>query len=399
MTIPSLLDNDFYKFTMQQAIHSAAARRTARYLFVDRRGGLPADDLMLGLIRSRVGMLSKLALSAAEADWLARLGWFSDDYIAYLRDYRFDPGEVRIGRDSGGFLHVEVNGAWCRSILWEVPLLAIINQTWFETNAHGWSPDLRDYHRRSASKGRALARAGCVFSDFGSRRRRNAAAQEVMLLAMRDDVAIGDAFAGTSNLHFARCLGLKPIGTVAHEWTMAFSAINSVASADRQALREWRAIYPGQPKIALADTYGLDLFLANFDAQLAADYDGVRHDSGDPRVFTDRVLEHYRRCGVDPRAKTLVFSDSLDENQASAINRHVNQRARTAFGIGTRLTNDFPDGETLDIVIKLDQLDGQEVAKLGEGNAKATGSQSAVENARREVAHALAAHQNPQAND
>jgi nicotinate phosphoribosyltransferase len=388
--IPSLLDTDLYKLTMQQAVRVKAPRARARYEYINRGRSTQVGDGFLRLAKQRIHDLATLSLAPEERKWLARTGWFGEDYLEYLETYRFDPAEVSLERDSAGNLSLVVEGPWQSTILWEVPLLALLSQTWYETEDTAWNPDLRWYFEHSRKKGRKLIEAGCAFSDFGTRRRRSLSAQQAMLLGMQS--AAGDAgekaagsFAGTSNLHFARQMDLTPIGTVAHEWTMGCAALYGVAQADRRAMEDWLDVYPDEFKIALSDTYTTDHFLKNFDQRLAQEFAGVRHDSGNPEVFIEKVLERYADLGIDARQKTLVFSDGLDEDNAAKIEQAVANRANTAYGIGTYLTNDFPHGEALDIVIKLTSLNGHNIAKISDEPDKATGEPEAVREARQAI--------------
>lgn len=389
--IPSLLDNDLYKFTMQRAVREAAPGHRARYELINRgaRRARPGGPFM-SLLRQRVDDLSGLALSPDERDWLAETGWFDDDHLSFLAAYRFDPGEVTLGADDEGELVLTVEGPWETTILWEVPLLALICQTWHETQGSSWRPDLGDLFERSFRKGVRLIEGGCRFSDFGTRRRRGLSAQQAALLALKTAArrpASGHAalFMGTSNLHFARLLGLQPVGTIAHEWIMAHAVIEGVENANAVAFRRWLDVFPEKPAIALSDTFTTDAFLKSFSHDLAARFDGVRQDSGEPEAFIEKLLAHYQDAGIDPTEKTLVFSDGLDADRAVAIREHLGGRARAAFGIGTNLTNDFPDEEHLDVVIKMTGLDGRDSAKLSDDPGKETGPDPAVREARRKI--------------
>lgn len=386
--IPSLLDTDLYKLTMQQAVRVQAPSATARYELIDRKRILRPGDTFMRMVRERIRDMECIALSPVEKNWLFQTGWFSDSYLDALAAYRFDSGEVDLQRDEEGCLRVKVEGPWQRTILWEVPLLAILSQTWYETQDTDWRPDLQSWYWRCLEKGRALLDAGCAFSDFGTRRRRGLSVQQHMLVAMQDAASTharqhgSSSFSGTSNLHFARLMDLKPVGTVAHEWAMAYAVLHDYASADRHALRDWLQVYPEQMTIALTDTFTTDFFLTHFDRDLAESYNGVRQDSGDPHAFIDKMLAHYQRLGIDPSYKVFVFSDGLDPDKAISIQKYLAGRAQSSFGIGTNLTNDFPGSETLDIVIKLTGLNGKDTAKTSDEPEKATGPEAAVEQAR-----------------
>ncbi len=164
--------------------------------------------------------------------------------------------------------------------------------------------------------------------------------------------------------------GLTPLGTMAHEYLQACQALGPrLRDSQTFGFEIWAREYRGDLGIALSDVYGMDAFLRDFDMYFCKLFDGARHDSGDPIVWGERLLEHYERNRVDPRTKTLVFSDSLDFPRVIELYTRFKDRARIAFGVGTNLTNDL--GYTpLQIVIKMVRCNGQPVAKLSDSPEK-----------------------------
>jgi nicotinate phosphoribosyltransferase len=136
------------------------------------------------------------------------------------------------------------------------------------------------------------------------------------------------------------------------------------------AMEEWFDEYKGDNGTALTDTLGTDLFLMDFDKLQATCYSGVRHDSGDPIEWGEKLIAHYEKLGIDPMTKTLLFSDSLDLDKAQMIYNHFRGRIKVSFGIGTNLSNDT-NVEPLNIVIKLQYVNGHPVAKLSDDQGKA----------------------------
>jgi len=375
--IHSLLDNDLYKFTMQQAVVELYPEVRATYRFINR---CPADRFngpMFDALTAAVEKMSGLQLQPEEYAFLGRrCGYFRPAYLEYLRNYRFHPDEVEMRLEDQGELSVAISGPWHRTILWEVPLLATISELHGRHVDTAWSDE--GQVERIRQKSATLRRAGCPFADFGTRRRRNYPAQRRAVEGFRDH----PGFLGTSNVHFTQRYDLTPIGTMAHEWIMAHSVLSGLRHANRFALEAWAKVYGGRLGIALTDTYGSEAFFGDFDAYFARLYDGVRQDSGCPFDFTEHAIGHYRHLGIDPAAKTIVFSDGLTADSAAELKRHCGDRIRCAFGIGTNLTNDFPPSKALDIVIKLAAIDGVPVVKLTDHPAKATGDRDALRVAR-----------------
>ena len=373
----SILDNDLYKFTMQQAVLELYPDAQAGYELIQRRPTERCTPAFLGHFLQSLEAMSALELRDDEFAWLsAQCPYLKPAYLEYLQNYRFDPSEVTAGVDQQGKLSIAVCGPWHRTILWEVPLLALVSELDGLLLDANWSS--RGQREKIREKGRLLGEAGVVFADFGTRRRRSYAVQDLIV----QELISNPGFLGTSNVHLAHKHGTRPIGTMAHEWIMAHSVLAGLRHANRFALDAWARIYRGELGIALTDTYGTPAFFEDFDGRLARLYDGVRQDSGDPQAFADRTIEHYRKLGIDPMAKTIVFSDGVTPPLAVELARHCRGRIGASFGIGTNLTNDFEGSPPLDIVIKLVALNGSPVVKLTDDPGKATGTAEALRVAR-----------------
>ncbi len=380
--IGSLLDNDLYKFTMQRAIWERYPDAKVTYHFISRGEEGRFTSKVLRQIRYRIDQLGELSLTPQEKEWLEQFDFFSSDYLQYLRDYRFDPSEVAVGLNERGGLEVEVSGSWAKTILWEVPLLAIISETYHELNDAVWPHDSQAYYDKTLQKGLELAKANSTFADFGTRRRRSYQLHQAAIQALVDvpsaSEEVASTFVGTSNVHFARQFGTAPIGTMAHEWIMGHAGLFGIRRANRDAMETWLEVFGGRLGIALTDTYTSALFRNDFTKELAEAYEGIRQDSGSPFHFTDDFLAHYRKLGVDPRHKKMVYSDGVTVEKAKAITEYVGGEAKPVFGIGTHLTNDILDKPPLDIVIKMVDINGTPVAKITDDPSKATGEPDAL---------------------
>lgn len=385
--IETLLDTDLYKLTMQQAVRACAMDGVAHYELIQRGRPVVLPPEGIDRVRKAIDRMASLRLKPEERAFLRETDLFSEDYLAWLERFRFDPdSEVAIGQDDAGRLAIHVEGDWERTILWETPILAIVSQVAHEIS--DTTPDMAGFRSRTLAKGERLAHLGVRFVDFGTRRRRSTDIHHTCLVALQQ-AAGARGFSGTSNLHFAHLLRLKPVGTIAHEWIMAHGARWNAAEADRRALANWLRVYPGEQTIALSDTYTLDHFLAQLDEPTAQVIFGIRHDSGDPLEFTDKVVRRFTELGIDPADKTLVFSDGLDVDAVGKIERHLAGRTGSSYGIGTHLTNDFPDARPFDIVMKLTRFDGKPAVKLTNEPEKAVGGSKAVEEARERIERAV----------
>jgi nicotinate phosphoribosyltransferase len=293
------------------------------------------------------------------------------DFVDFLALFHFNEKYVRIGSgDKPGEIDITIRGPWLHTILYEIPILSIVSEVYFRRTQP--RPDLDEGRRRLQAKIDLVrtveSELDFKISDFGTRRRFSRAWQEEVLQTMKREVP--QYFAGTSNVWFAMRNDLTPLGTMAHEYMQACQALGPrLRDSQVFAFDKWAQEYRGDLGIAIADTYGLQAFLRDFDMYFCKLFDGARHDSGDPFDWGEKLIAHYRRNRVDPRTKQLIFSDQLSFPLAIGIARRFHGRARTSFGIGTNLTNDL-GYEAINIVIKMTECNGQPVAKVSDAPGK-----------------------------
>ncbi|HBE9081069.1 nicotinate phosphoribosyltransferase [Serratia fonticola] len=368
--LTSLLDTDAYKLHMQQAVFHRYPAITVAAEFRcrgDELLGEYADE-----IRAQVAMMSELALTEAEHRYLSSLPFFHQDYLSWLREFRYDPQQVSISNHDGK-LHIRIAGPWREVIMWEVPLLAVISEVVHRQRSPQAMPEMAiSQLRQNLAQFKQLSGdidiSRFKLMDFGSRRRFSREVQQAIVSTLKNEFPY---LVGTSNYDLAHRLDLIPVGTQAHEWFQAHQQISPVlANSQRAALQAWLDEYPDQLGIALTDCITMDAFLRDFGKQFAQRYQGLRHDSGDPIEWGEKAIAHYQQLGIDPMSKTLVFSDNLDLDKALALYRHFDRRINLAFGIGTRLTCNIPGVKPLNIVIKLVECKGKPVAKLSDSPGK-----------------------------
>jgi nicotinate phosphoribosyltransferase len=364
--IQSLLDTDLYKFSMMQVVlHQQPAARV-EYRFRCRTSAIDFSPCVKA-IKRELDALCSLSFQPDELDYLRQLDYFQSDFIDFLGLFRLDTRFVRI-TDSPFELVIE--GPWLHTILFEVPLLAIVNETYFRH--HYPKPNIEEGRRRLMEKlellGQQPNNGGFLFSEFGTRRRFSRDWQREVLQTLLE--VVPTRLMGTSNVELARSLHIAPLGTMAHEFLQAFQALGPrLVDSQKAALEAWVQEYRGRLGIALTDVVGIDAFLRDFDLYFAKLFDGLRHDSGDPIEWAGKVIAHYQGLHIDPKSKSLVFSDNLTIPKALEIYGAVHLESNPVFGIGTNLTNDlgYPG---LDIVIKMTQCNGQAVAKISDNRHK-----------------------------
>ncbi|KAH8822815.1 Quinolinate phosphoribosyl transferase [Flagelloscypha sp. PMI_526] len=439
LSVPySILDTDLYKISMQQAALQHFPDAQASYKFKNRNTSMKFTQKSVDSIREAIHRMLNQSLSRITTLNLTsdrvlfniafirrtnfletQCTYLTKDYLDYLSSYRYYPSwsswsyPTSLGsnlmkwrspfsqEDAGspiseGALEITIAGPWHSTILWEVPLMAIVSEIYFLQQDTDWSMDGQG--ARAFEKGQILLKAGCAISEFGSRRRRSFTAQDIVLRelvqardSLKDETGVG-VLAGTSNVYFAMKHGLRPIGTIAHEWFMGIAAIMGYEVANKVALKLWEETYPepGVLKAALTDTFSSEVFFRDMAANpsLLSVYTSLRQDSGDALLFAPRARKMYEDLGLEYRDKTVIYSDGLDVPLTLKLQEHCTKEVgmKAAFGIGTNLTNDFTKksdpackSKALNIVVKLATLDGKGCVKISDDLTKNTGAPDDVD--------------------
>ena len=381
-------DDDLYKFTMCCAVIENYPRAQVRYRFSDRKDTEYPPGFAEEL-RSQIAMLENLVITDEEIAFMRRkCGYIPAWFYDFLRGFRYDSRLVTVKQDARGRLSVEFEGAWTDTILLEVKVLAIISELYYIMTGKTHFLDYGAYYDKSWEKARRLIEAGCVFSDFGTRRRASFASQDTAVRAMKEcseKMGGPGRFTGTSNVYFAMKYDLTPIGTMAHELICALGGMYGPQMANHLAMTVWSRTYRGALGIFLYDTYGWRIFSLNFSEDFANMFKGLRVDSGDNMEQLDLIVAKYKSLGIDPRTRQVVFSNGLDVDEAIAIQRYAAGKCLPSFGIGTHFTNDFSGVSPMNIVIKLVAVKITEswpffchTCKLSEDKGKYTGDKNTV---------------------
>ena len=376
MIITSLLDTDLYKFTMMQVVLHQFPGAQVEYRFQCRNAtsqGVSPLAPMVNEIREEIRALCSLRFQDAELTYLQSMRFIKSDFVDFLGLFRLNEKYITVTALPSGEIEVSIKGPWLHTIPFEIPILAIINEVYFRNTQK--LPDVMEGRRRLDVKIEQLKGEGLSalkIADYGTRRRFSRAWHEEVLRTLTARLGTGTAgqIAGTSNVLFAMKLGLTPLGTMAHEFLQACQALGPrLRDSQVFAFEAWAREYRGDLGIALSDVYGMSAFLRDFDMYFCKLFDGARHDSGDPFAWGERLIQHYLINRVDPRTKTLIFSDGLTVPKTIELYRQFKGRCQLAFGIGTNLTNDL-GYEPLQIVIKMVQCNGQPVAKVSDTPSK-----------------------------
>lgn len=375
--IHSLLETDMYKFSMGQAIYHQFPSYETTWTFKCRNKNVLFTPEMVEEIREQIKSYCSLRFQEDELEYLAGIEWIKRSYIDYLRLWQPRFEDFTITSDAECGLSIETEGTWLNTSMYEIPTLAIVNEVFFRMQ-YDYDKLLKSFRERLDEKYEWLFKNTYYignFSEFGLRRRLSAQAQEMVVEKfshLGDTMHSASRFVGTSNVYLAKKYGLMPVGTMAHEWIMCTGQgdhRHNPAYSNYYALRAWANEYGVLNGTALTDAITTDCFLRDFNQTYATLFSGVRHDSGNPIEWGEKMIAHYKTLKIDSMQKTLLFSDSLDFNRADKIFRHFRGKAKVAFGIGTYLANDT-FAEPLNIVMKTTKCNGQDVAKISDTPGK-----------------------------
>lgn len=387
MKLPQIIrtpaETDMYKLSMGQAILHQFPSYEVEWTFRCRNKGVKFTPEMITEIKEQIDAFCGTSFSENELAYLSRIEWMKKDFIDWLRMWRPRREEIRVNevdqQPAECGLAIQARGTWLNTTFYEIAVLAIVNEVYF---AFTYGPDAKFIECQNLTfekfkKFKKLENHDVydigAFSEFGLRRRYSGKFQDwlVEFLVTGKNTGKIPGFVGTSNVALAMEYGAKPVGTMAHEYTMCVGQGNpkhNPAYSNWYMLESWIREYGTMNGIALTDTIGTATFLRDFRKTYARLFDGVRHDSGDPFEWGNAILRHYQSLGIDPKTKTLLFSDSLDFEKATRIYKEFKPHANVAFGIGTYLSNPLPD--PLNIVMKVTRVNGSPVAKLSDTPGK-----------------------------
>lgn len=386
MVIRSILENDLYKFSMSHYYQVHYPNAWGTFTFHDRNNTTYTEAFVTAL-EEEFTNLATLSLQRSEFDWAVKtIPYIPQCFWEWLCQFHFEPEKIITWLDEERHLHIEVADSMYKVTFYEIPILAIVSELYHRHIHDGYQTReelAAAMTPRMEQKVAIASRHNLYFADFGMRRRFSTASEELVIEYMK---AHCPTFTGTSTVALAMKYNIRPIGTMAHECFMFQAAVHTPKEANYEVMERWVDVYDGNLGTVLTDTYTVDAFLRNFSMKLAKLYDGVRHDSGDPKLFGDRIIQKYESYGIDPLSKTIVFSDGLDFATAADIKEYFAGRIKVTFGIGTNLTCDIPDVRPMNIVMKLKACRINErqpiygCVKLSDVTGKAIGTEADIEN-------------------
>ncbi|EXJ81281.1 nicotinate phosphoribosyltransferase [Capronia epimyces CBS 606.96] len=425
----SLLDTDLYKLTMQCAVLKYFPSVDVEYKFTNRTPHMRLNKEAFTWLQEQTAKLANITLAQDELEYLRRhCPYFSSEYLSYLQSFQLRPADQVTMKfipvdETFGDLDITITGLWVETMSYEIPLLALTSEAYFKFVDIDW--DYEGQEENAYQKAQRLFEAGCVVSEFGTRRRRSFHTQDLVvkgLVTASTEQSLPGKLAGTSNVYFSMKHSIPPVGTVAHEWYMGIAALtNDYEHANELGLRYWLDCFGrGVLSIALTDTFGTPDFFRAFKCAVAsrasasddgtADdseeasqshrpasyaevFAGIRQDSGDPKEYLKLASDFYKSLGLG--GKIIVFSDALDVNKCLEYKELAESYGfKPSFGVGTHFTNDFKrrsDRQTksqpLNIVIKLSKAGGRPAIKISDNIGKNTGDSDTVRDVKRRLGY------------
>jgi nicotinate phosphoribosyltransferase len=386
--VNSLLEDDFYEFSMGNFLYDHLAYRNAdiELRFKNRTTGvlladfISEDDFMKEFAYVRALKATKTDLHYLRGTNEYGKPMFSEPYLDVLSDLHVPEPTFSVTNDRQ--LDIRVKGKTIHTMHAEMPTLKITNALFYRSQLKPLSRMKREsiYAEgiqrlyRNIEKLKACPKA--VVSDFGNRRAFNPVWHEFVVERCVEELE--SQFFGTSNVYLASKNGVTPSGTCGHIAQMLITALffDGTEESIRKSIilmhEQWWAKYDEGLSITLPDTYGTKYTMSILPDWILKKWKGQRIDSMPPMDAIRYLIDLYSSKGINPQEKMVIPSDGLDVDSIINITNAFADLIRLSFGWGTKLTNDM-GLQQLSIIMKLYSANGKFAVKLSDNIEKGMG--------------------------
>ncbi len=385
LSVKSPLDVDFYKYTMAYFVWKYFPDVIVKYKFKNRTKGVILSHLEVSVNQELSDIKRFYKYTEEELNYIHSLQIFPEEFIRFLALVELP--EIKVYKDDDGELAIETEGVWKHSIWWETMVLSTVNNLCYKDLGILTGKDYKAIGNENITKKIEILKQNpsVRFSEFGTRRRHSYEWQKHIVEILQKEVP--EQLTGTSNVLLAKELGLKPIGTMAHEMMMVGSRLfgdsdEEIRGSHGKILDMWYELYGEKLSVALTDTFGSKFFFEDFGQERASKWLGMRQDSGSPEIFAKAQIEYYKNLGIDSHNKLFIPSDGLNTKVVVDLTNSFQQDIGVVAGWGTDLTNDC-GYKSLSIVMKAVEANGQGLVKLSDNLNKATGKPEDIERYKR----------------
>ncbi|MFX0548778.1 nicotinate phosphoribosyltransferase [Hathewaya histolytica] len=308
---------DFYELTMANGyLNSNVGNKIAYFDMFFRRTPDGGGYCIMAGVEQLIEYLSELSFTERDIEYLKEKNLFSEEFIEYLRNFKFECDVWAIPEGNPVFPGeplITVRGPIMQAQFVETMILLTIN-----------------HQTLIATKSNRICRAakGKPVMEFGSRR---AQGYDGAIFGARA-AAIGGCSATACTIA-EEMFKIPAIGTMAHSWIQLFES-------EYESFKAWAESYPDDC-LLLVDTYnvlksGIPNAIKVFDEVLkpmGKRPKGIRIDSGDITYLTKKARKMLDDAGY-PDAK-ITISNSLDEYIIRGVLENGAQI--DSFGVGERL--------------------------------------------------------------
>ncbi|MCA0228664.1 hypothetical protein LCH21_04440 [Patescibacteria group bacterium] len=379
---------DQYKFPMGQVMFETEPTAEVTFAMTNRKAltGMPISKYVQPEeLQEYYDGLREVRFTPEEIAILERQTdkRYTKEFLGYLASFRLPAIEVSIDSWNKD-ITAETTAPWNAASLWEIPMLSAIPELYYprliEAQGGSMAEVWNEGDRRLTDMIKLMkAHPYVKFAEFGTRRRFSSAWQDHAVERFVNECP--ENLIGTSNPWLAAKYDIPAVGTNAHELAMVYAALEESRGGNpldgqNHVIADWLARFPNMP-VALIDTFTSDITLHDLTESQNDQLRSFRIDSGNEYKIGHKVISFLETHGVDPRTRTLFFSNSLTPEKAIGLADEFKDKIDVSFGIGGNAVNNM-GLPGMNIVAKAVNVNGHGTVKLSDDEGKHMGHPDAV---------------------